>query len=337
MSSLLHPKESSAKHRLRRPRLPKRRSHRDSLNAEQQGESSETKPEPVAIFVKQEPSQKEPSRGSGQVKVASPALLPYARPPITNPAAQPLSPSQQRQKQGSSTAGMSDMRRELLRRLAAKREEHQEVPPSLISPPRASRLDDLRRKPSSPAVQGYVPEELTSYGVPLKRRKALLIGIGYRENKHLEYLPGCTNDVRHMFTLLTSNLFNFPRDCVKVLSDEIDMIESVKAEAPTRSNILRDMAWLTSDLNRGDGVVFFFAGHGDYIEDKSGDEVETGYDQVRCQRVQGWRCSADVRACNSNTLLHAQSRTKSPPPVAPSDIFMYLQCIVDSALCPWTT
>lgn len=94
-------------------------------------------------------------------------------------------------------------------------------------------------------------------------------------------LPGCVNDVQQMFHLLTSDLFGFPQHSIRVLSDELDMLASVKVDSPTRSNILRDMRWLTQDIQSGESAVFFFAGHGDRVVDVSGDEIETGYDQVR--------------------------------------------------------
>lgn len=137
-----------------------------------------------------------------------------------------------------------------------------------------------KKKSLSPANPGYEPKEQTPYGTRMNRRKALLVGIGYRNHKVLEPLPGCTNDVKEMFALLTSDLFGFSLNSVKVLSDELTSLDGVKVEHPTRFNILREMKWLTDNIGQGDSVVFFFAGHGDYMEDVSGDEVETGFDQV---------------------------------------------------------
>lgn len=146
---------------------------------------------------------------------------------------------------------------------------------------RGTMMDAIQKKKSlSPANPGYEPSEQTSYGTRMNRQKALLIGIRYRNHKVLEELPGCTNDVKEMFALLTSELFGFSLNSVKVLSDELTNLNGVKVEQPTRFNILRDMKWLTTNISKGDSVVFFFAGHGDYMEDVSGDEVETGFDQV---------------------------------------------------------
>lgn len=133
----------------------------------------------------------------------------------------------------------------------------------------------------SPANPGYIPQEEASFGVAMNRRKALLIGITYRNHRALEELPGCTNDVKEMFALLTGDLFGFPSHSVKVLSDELEELGATEVEMPTRANILKHLKWLTEDIGSGDSVVFFFAGHGDFTEDLSGDEIETGLDQVR--------------------------------------------------------
>jgi len=137
----------------------------------------------------------------------------------------------------------------------------------------------------SPLIPEFVPQATTDYGSPLRRRKALLIGIGYRNHKHLMQLPGCTNDVCSMFQLLTSDLFNFPQHSISVLSDELSSIGDVPVEAPTRWNILKGMSWLTEDIHPGDSAVFFFAGHGDRIVDISGDEIESGFDQVSVSQL----------------------------------------------------
>lgn len=139
----------------------------------------------------------------------------------------------------------------------------------------------LHRRPSlSPAAETYIPPTTTSYGTALKRRKALLVGIGYRNHRLLRPLPGCRNDVCNMFALITGPLFGFPTDNVRVLCDELQQVGDVIVSQPTRINILRDLRWLTTDVSPGDSVFFFFAGHGDFVEDLSGDEIESGFDQV---------------------------------------------------------
>lgn len=139
----------------------------------------------------------------------------------------------------------------------------------------------VTRRPSlSPAMTTFKPPLTTNYSTALRRRKALLVGIGYQGHRFLRPLPGCRNDVRNIFTLLTSPLFGFPRDNIRILCDELESVDGIKCSMPTRINILRLLNWLTVDIVCGDSVVFFFAGHGDFVEDLSGDEVESGFDQV---------------------------------------------------------
>lgn len=143
----------------------------------------------------------------------------------------------------------------------------------------------VRRAALSPAMTTFTALQTTSYSTALRRRKALLVGIGYQGHRFLRPLPGCRNDVRNIFNLLTSPLFEFSKDNIRILCDELESLDGVESSLPTRINILRDLHWLTVDVVHGDSVVFFFAGHGDFVEDLSGDEVESGFDQVRLDLI----------------------------------------------------
>ena len=149
--------------------------------------------------------------------------------------------------------------------------------------------NELRRRQSiSPAASDFIPQSATSYNSPMRRSKALIVGIGYQNHKHLCPLRGCRNDVLEMFQLIVGPIFGFDPRNVRVLCDELQQVESVRVEQPTRINILRDLKWLTQGIRPGDSVVFFFAGHGESVRDSSGDEVETGIDQV---------CATNVLLC----------------------------------------
>lgn len=149
----------------------------------------------------------------------------------------------------------------------------------------SKRNSAIRRPSLSPAMTTFTVPQTTSYATPLRRRKALLVGIGYQGHRFLRPLPGCKNDVRNVFNLLTGPLFGFSKDNIRILCDEIESLDGVEPSMPTRVNILRCFHWLTVDVTAGDSVVFFFAGHGDFVEDLSGDEVESGFDQVRTDLV----------------------------------------------------
>ncbi|KAI0557949.1 Meiotic coiled-coil protein [Gracilaria domingensis] len=131
----------------------------------------------------------------------------------------------------------------------------------------------------SPAARNFVARATTSYDTKLRRRKALLIGIGYRNHKHLTPVPGARNDVLAMFELLSGPFFGFPQSDIHILCDEPLTAGACSAVQPTRAQIIRELLWLTEGIVAGDSVVFFFAGHGEMVHDTSGDEIDTGFDQ----------------------------------------------------------
>lgn len=100
-------------------------------------------------------------------------------------------------------------------------------------------------------------------------KKAVLVGINYK-NSDLQ-LRGCINDVKNMTSLLQTN-FGFDNENIKLLTEE-DQI------TPTKTNIIENIVWLTRDANPGDTIVFYYSGHGSYIKDTTGDEVD-GKDEV---------------------------------------------------------
>lgn len=133
----------------------------------------------------------------------------------------------------------------------------------------------------SPAAHNFIRRSTTTYNSRLYRRKALLIGIGYRNHSFLTPVPGARNDVLAMYDLLTGPLFGFPKSNVHILCDESLIHRGLHASQPTRKEIIFEMGWLTEGITAGDSIVFFFAGHGEMVPDTSGDEIETGFDQVR--------------------------------------------------------
>lgn len=168
----------------------------------------------------------------------------------------------------------------LLERKLSRSSSSGPLPYLTSTPPAALPLNGLRRGTSlSPGAKNFVFHTATSYGTKLVRKKALLVGIGYRNHKHLTPLRGCKNDVLQMFALLSSELFGFPERNIRVLCDELSQLGTVRVGSPTRTNILRDMKWLTEGVVAGDSVFFFFAGHGERVQDTSGDEKDTGFDQ----------------------------------------------------------
>ena len=97
-------------------------------------------------------------------------------------------------------------------------------------------------------------------------KKALLIGINYKDSEY--ELNGCINDVTDIKKILIENC-SYTEDKIKLLSEG----------AAVRKNIEDEIKLLTSDLLKGDTLVFYYSGHGSNIKDKSKDESD-GNDEV---------------------------------------------------------
>lgn len=93
-------------------------------------------------------------------------------------------------------------------------------------------------------------------------KKALLIGINYK-NTEIE-LKGCIND--------TLNIQNFlSKYC---LFDDIHILTDDTEIKPFYSNIQIEIEWLVSNNEKGDSLVFYYAGHGSNVQDLNGDESD---------------------------------------------------------------
>ena len=98
-------------------------------------------------------------------------------------------------------------------------------------------------------------------------RKALLVGIN-------DYAPagaggpdlrGCVNDVRDMATTLNAlGIVPASPGTMQILTD---------ARA-TRSAILQGFQWLVRGAKKGDVLIFYYSGHGSYVADVNGDELD---------------------------------------------------------------
>jgi hypothetical protein len=93
-------------------------------------------------------------------------------------------------------------------------------------------------------------------------KKALLIGINYK-NTEIE-LKGCINDTLNIQNFLTKYcLF----DHIHILTDDTEI-------KPFYSNIQIEIEWLVSNNEKGDSLVFYYAGHGSNVQDLNGDESD---------------------------------------------------------------
>eukprot|EP00986_Skeletonema_menzelii_P006867 scaffold2612_cov132-Skeletonema_menzelii.AAC.3 len=114
----------------------------------------------------------------------------------------------------------------------------------------------------------YVPRGLSSI-TPNGRHKSLLIGINYTGTRAA--LRGCINDAKNMQTLLLRNGFPNDGSHMLMLTDERHRGSEYQ---PTASNIMKAMAWLMNDVQKGDVLFFHFSGHGGQVPDKTGHEAD---------------------------------------------------------------
>jgi hypothetical protein len=152
--------------------------------------------------------------------------------------------------------------------------------------------------------------------------RALLIGID--RYQHAGVLKGSKQDVKDMQQFIQSVWYYQP-DQIRTLTD---------AQA-TRQGILTAFEdWLIKGSRAGDRVLFYFSGHGYYIDDDNGDESD-GYDETilpveatdqnamiiddemeeLLQRLTGREVTVIIDACHSGTLTRGVKEQSFDPTV----------------------
>lgn len=115
-------------------------------------------------------------------------------------------------------------------------------------------------------------ETLRETSASCPNKKALCIGINYTGTRH--ELKGCINDARCMKTFLTKH-YGYEDNRVLILADTPGHIY------PTKQNIMNSIAWLISGCKPGDSLFFSYSGHGTFVRDANGDEID-GQDEALC-------------------------------------------------------
>ncbi|MEO5333993.1 MAG: caspase family protein [Magnetococcus sp. YQC-5] len=111
-------------------------------------------------------------------------------------------------------------------------------------------------------------------------KKALLVGIN--QYAHINPLGGCVNDVKDMANTLTALNVIQPRPGdLRILTDG----------NATRAKILDGLKWLVGGAKKGDLLIFHYSGHGSYVVDTNGEEVD-GKDETICP--QDMRVDSDM-------------------------------------------
>lgn len=93
--------------------------------------------------------------------------------------------------------------------------------------------------------------------------KALLIGINYTGTGSQLY--GCINDVKHMQQFLIDDCA-VPPENIRIMTDD------TKDCLPTRKNIIKAFAWLTTNATSHSRLFLHYSGHGGSTRDLNNDE-----------------------------------------------------------------
>lgn len=97
-------------------------------------------------------------------------------------------------------------------------------------------------------------------------KKALVVGCNYATTPSIS-LNGCINDATAMRNALLPRGFT-----IELMTDDT-------STKPTGVNILAGFRRLLSNARSGDVLVFYYSGHGSYVKDTDGDELN-GYDET---------------------------------------------------------
>ena len=102
------------------------------------------------------------------------------------------------------------------------------------------------------------------FGDKKANKRALLVGINYRGTSG--ELRGCINDIKNVREMLLKNGYK---------DENIRMMSEDHKELPTKHKIAMGLIWLMkNEKNKPMDLFFHYSGHGSWIYDKNGDEMD---------------------------------------------------------------
>lgn len=120
--------------------------------------------------------------------------------------------------------------------------------------------------PTPPKKQLLTSQELAKKRSKDKR-KMLIVGVNEYADPY-NNLNGCVNDAIDVQN--TMRILGFPTTRIKMLTNQ----------RATKANIMKWLDWLVKDADPGDVLGFYFSGHGSYVTDINGDELNDNVDEV---------------------------------------------------------
>ncbi|KAJ3192426.1 Ca(2+)-dependent cysteine protease [Irineochytrium annulatum] len=148
-------------------------------------------------------------------------------------------------------------------------------------------------------------------GAPKNQKKALLIGISYRDKDNrtakvnkagVSVLENSIGDVLAVKKMLTDNFgYADAPDQMRVLVDDSED----PARRPTRQNILKELEWLRQGAKAGDQLYLHFCGHGSVPHSAKGslDELDDGLLPCDYEKGAGKPRVAEITDRDMNTYL----------------------------------
>lgn len=101
--------------------------------------------------------------------------------------------------------------------------------------------------------------------------RALLIGIeytAYAQQRRMDRLPGCHNDIYAMYNMLVAQ-YGYHPEHITILMDD-----SLSRTQPTRQNIVNALNTLVSQQENTSKICVVYSGHGSYQTDTNQDEAD---------------------------------------------------------------
>jgi len=109
------------------------------------------------------------------------------------------------------------------------------------------------------------------------RIRAVLVGVDVYERSEIPPLRGCVNDVALVRRIL-KQYCGVPNEDIRVVVNE----------RATKANIMHRLRTMMQEAEEGDGLVFYYSGHGSQIRDRDGDELTDWLDELICPYDMDW-------------------------------------------------
>ncbi|KAK0194772.1 peptidase C14 [Armillaria mellea] len=142
-------------------------------------------------------------------------------------------------------------------------------------------------------------------------KRAVCIGVNHVQGNGFEELHGAILDAGNIRNFLMRQ--GYKANDIRILTDYME-------KKPTKSNIIEAMSWLVQSAKPSDSLFLHYSGHGDWVLDQNGDEMDGKDEDIICYDScpfidddirktlvdplpAGCRLTALFDSCHSGTIL----------------------------------